>query len=348
MSYLNVIADDGKTDEQRYDAFIECLKQEGVIEKVLEDTYDGEFNGLIQEQIAADMSPLGMAYDYENKELAIARHRAMLIRHGVDAQIRPLCKELDGKVKYELTEQDLAAIKELDLAEGEVEDEIIVRPFCLYEFDIKHVYDKDMSDLPEQAADFAKLALNHEMDVQYEDSDEEDGDWEDEEDEDEDSDEEEDEDEDSDEEDEDVEIDAKGKGAATEGDEDEDDKEEDEHVHGDNCCHGHDSGAINLDDEDLPFDEEDVTINSAETGLALLKDRREEVVEALEKIAGAKIDTFKTFHFPGRHYVVAWLKGFGVFGVRISYPMLINDSDDEEDSDEDEDSEDEAGASSSK
>ncbi|KAJ2565916.1 hypothetical protein GGH12_001158 [Coemansia sp. RSA 1822] len=141
-------------------------------------------------------------------------------------------------------------------------------------------------------------------------------------------------------------VDAKGKGAATEGDEDEDDKEEDKHVHGDNCCHGHDSGAINLDDEDLPFDEEDVTVNSAETGLALLKDRREEVIEALEKIAGAKIDTFKTFHFPGRHYVVAWLKGFGVFGVRISYPMLINDSDDEEDSDEDED--DEAGASSSK
>ncbi|KAJ2341768.1 hypothetical protein GGF43_006094, partial [Coemansia sp. RSA 2618] len=342
MSYLSVIPEDGKTDEQRYDAFIECLKQEGVIEKVLEGEYDGEYDGLIQEQIAADTSPLGMSYDFENKDLSVARHRAMLIRRGVDAQIRPLCKELDGKVKYDLTEKDLAAIKELDLPEDEIEDEIVVRPFCLYEFDIKHVYDKDLAGLPEKAAEFAKLALEHEMDCQYEDSDEEDADWEDEDD-DEDSDEEDEDDEEEEEGDEDsmdVDVKGKGKSAATEEDEDEDEDEdeEDEHVHGENCCHG--------GDDDLPFDEADVTVNPAESGLALLKDRRDEIVEALEKIAGAKIDTFKTFHFPGRHYVVAWLKDFGMFGVRISYPMLIDDSDDEEEDDEEVDEED-AGASSS-
>ncbi|KAJ2815131.1 hypothetical protein GGI24_006155, partial [Coemansia furcata] len=53
------------------------------------------------------------------------------------------------------------------------------------------------------------------------------------------------------------------------------------------------------------------------------------------------IDSFKSYHFPGRHYVVAWLKDFGVFGVRISYPMLVNDSDDEDEDDEEEDEDDE-------
>ncbi|KAJ1847132.1 hypothetical protein LPJ70_001698 [Coemansia sp. RSA 2708] len=332
MSYLSVIPDDGKTDLQRYDEFLAVLKQDGVIEKVVEDTYDGEFNGVIQEQIAADLSPLGMTYDYDNKELSALRHRAMLIRHGIDGQFRSLCKELDGKVKYDLTEEDLAAIKELELEDDEVEDDIIVRPFCLYEFDIKHVYDKDLTDLPEKPTDFAKLALEHEMDVQYEDSDDEEEDWE---------------DEDEDEEDEDTDAKGKGKAAAVDSDGDEDlegeGDEEDDHVHGEGCCHGH-GDAVDLD-ESLPFDEADVTVSAADSGLALLKDRRAEIVEALEKISGSKIDTFKTFHFPGRHYVVGWLKDFGIFGVRISYPMLVNDSDDE---DEEEDEDEEVAGSSSK
>ncbi|KAJ1742676.1 hypothetical protein LPJ68_001738, partial [Coemansia sp. RSA 1086] len=115
-----------------------------------------------------------------------------------------------------------------------------------------------------------------------------------------------------------------------------------EHVHGENCCHDHDGDMVNLKEE-LPFDEADVTMHSADSGLALLKEHKDEVVAVLEKIAGNKIDTFKTYHFPGRHYVVAWLQNFGIFGIRISYPMLINDSDDEDDSDDEA-----AGSSASK
>ncbi|KAJ2651873.1 hypothetical protein IWW40_001421 [Coemansia sp. RSA 1250] len=340
MSYRTAIPEDGKTDVDRYDEFIECLKQDGVIEKVLEGDYEGEYDGVIQEQIAADLSPLGMTYDYENKELSAERFRAMLIRKAVDAQIRPLCKELDSKIKYDLSEQDLAAIKELELDDDEVEDEIIVRPFCLYEFDIKNVYNKELSDLPEKPADFAQLALEHEMDCQYEDSDEEDEDWEDDEDEDEDEDEEDEEEDEEEEEDKDEEADTKGKGKAVAADDE--DNEEEEHVHGENCCHDHDGDMVNLKEE-LPFDEADVTMHSADSGLALLKEHKDEVVAVLEKIAGNKIDTFKTYHFPGRHYVVAWLQNFGIFGIRISYPMLINDSDDEDDSDDEA-----AGSSASK
>ncbi|KAJ2703599.1 hypothetical protein H4R19_005304, partial [Coemansia spiralis] len=281
MSYRTVIPADGQSDEQRYDAFMQHLATDGVIESALEPDYDGEYSGVIQEHIAADLSPIGLALG-EDKALLVARHRAMLIRHGIDAEVRALCKELDNQIKYDLSEQDQAAIKELDLAEDEVEDNVHLRPFCLYEVDIKNLYKRDLSSLPEAATDFAKMALGHEIDCQYEDSDDEDDEWEDDEDEDEDDDDEDDDDEDEDEEDEDV----KGKGAAVDKDEDEDSDEEDdedEHVHGDGCCHG----AINLDDE-LPFDEEEVSVSPAADGLALLKDRKDEVVELLEKIAGAK------------------------------------------------------------
>ncbi|KAJ2696952.1 hypothetical protein H4218_004262 [Coemansia sp. IMI 209128] len=336
MSYLQVIPADGKTDEQRYDEFITYLFEEGNVEKALEDDYDGEYNVLIQEKIAADLSPVGTVFDAEHRDITVARHRAMLIRAGIDAEARKVCKDLDEKIKYDLSEEDLKSIRELELQDDEVEDEIFVRPFALYQVDIKHLYGRELEALPESATDFAKMALEHEMDCAYEDS-EDDGDWENE-DEDEDDDEE---DEDDDEEDEDE---GKGKGKAAEAaeamDEDSEDDEDDEdyeeeHVHGEGCCHGPGHPAFGLE-EDLPFADEDVTINSADVGLDLLKDYKSEVVAMLEKITGSKIDSFKCYHFPGRHYVVTWLKDFGMFGVRISYPMLVNDSDDEEEEDEDE------------
>ncbi|KAJ1890872.1 hypothetical protein LPJ66_007239 [Kickxella alabastrina] len=191
MSYLQAIPADGKTDEQRYDEFISYMFEEGVIEKALENDYDGEYQGLIQEKIAADLSPIGMVYDPEDKELSAARHRAMLVRAGIDGEVRELCKSLDDNIKYDLSEEDLATIKELELTEEEIEDNIIVRPFCLYEVDISHMYKKEFKDLPENAVDFAKITLEHEMDCAYEDSEDEgDDDWEDEDNEDEDDDEE--------------------------------------------------------------------------------------------------------------------------------------------------------------
>ncbi|KAJ2754341.1 hypothetical protein H4S06_003597, partial [Coemansia sp. BCRC 34490] len=52
MSYLQAIAKDGKTDEQRYDEFTEYMFKDGVIEKALEaEDYDGEYPGIIQEKI---------------------------------------------------------------------------------------------------------------------------------------------------------------------------------------------------------------------------------------------------------------------------------------------------------
>ncbi|KAJ2785922.1 hypothetical protein GGI15_001762 [Coemansia interrupta] len=341
MSYLQVIPADGKTDEQRFDEFNTYLLSEGVIEKVFEEEYDGDYDGIIQERIAADMTEIGETFDYEsNRDLAVQRHRSIIIRNGIDSEIRDLCKELDNKIKYDLSEKDLATIKELELTADEIEDEIVVRPFCMYELDINKLYNKDLHDLPESAVDFAKLALEHEMDCAYENSEDEDEDWEDEDEDDDDDDEEdEDEDESDEEEDKDVEMEdsaesskGKGKAAATEDDDDED---EEEHVHGEHCNHEHE--AINLDEQDLPFPEDEVTVSDASTGLALLKDRKDEVVAVLEKITGSKVESFKNYHFPGRHYVVAWLKDFGVFGIRISYPMMMDDDDEELDEDEEED-----------
>ncbi|KAJ1820712.1 hypothetical protein LPJ60_003049 [Coemansia sp. RSA 2675] len=334
MSYLQVIPADGKTDEQRYDEFITYLFEEGNVEKALEDDYDGEYNVLIQEKIAADLSPVGTVFDAEHRDITVARHRAMLIRAGIDAEARKVCKDLDEKIKYDLSEEDLKSIRELELQDDEVEDEIFVRPFALYQVDIKHLYGRELEALPESATDFAKMALEHEMDCAYEDS-EDDGDWENED---------EYEDDYEEDEDEDKEDEEEGKGKAAEAaeamDEDSEDDEDDEdyeeeHVHGEGCCHGPGHPAFGLE-EDLPFADEDVTINSADVGLDLLKDYKSEVVAMLEKITGSKIDSFKCYHFPGRHYVVTWLKDFGMFGVRISYPMLVNDSDDEEEEDEDE------------
>ncbi|KAJ1986240.1 hypothetical protein GGI25_006376 [Coemansia spiralis] len=336
MSYLQVIPSDGKTDEQRYDEFLEYMFKEGVIEKALEADYDGEYAGVIQEKIAADMSPMGLVYDPEDKGLLVERHRAMTIRVGIDDEVRSLCKSLDNQIKYELSEEDLKAIKELELADDEVEDEIFLRPFCLYQVDLKHVYKKDLSALPENPAEFAKLALEHEMDCNYEDSDD-DGDWEDDEEEDDDDDED-DEDDDEEEEEENA-TDSKGKGKAAAAAND-DDEDEEEHVHGENCNHDHD--VVDLNNE-LPFDESEVTVNAADDGLKLLKEHKDKIAEMLEKVTGCKIDEFKTYHIPGRHYVVAWLKGFGIYGVRISYPMLINDTDDEFEDEDDE----EAGGSGS-
>ncbi|KAJ2006731.1 hypothetical protein GGI04_001781 [Coemansia thaxteri] len=300
MSYLQVIPADGKTDEQRYDEFVEYLFKDGVVEQALDTDYDGEYKGLIQEKIAADLSPVGGVFDSDHKDITVARHRAMLIRAGVDPEARSLCKSLDGQIKFDLSEEDLKAIAELELKDDEIEDEIFVRPFSLYAVDTKHLYGRELEALPESAVEFAKMALEHEMDCAYEDS-EDDGDW-----------------------------------------ENEDDDEEDDHeghIHGDGCCSG-DANVFNMDD-DLPFSEDKVSVNDAETGLALLKDRKAEVVAMLEKITGSKVDSFKSYHFPGRHYIVTWLKDFGVFGVRVSYPMLVNDSDDEdEDGDEEEEEED--------
>ncbi|KAJ2471321.1 hypothetical protein GGI02_002339 [Coemansia sp. RSA 2322] len=303
MSYLQVIPADGKTDEQRYDEFVEYLFKDGVVEQALDTDYDGEYKGLIQEKIAADLSPVGGVFDSDHKDITVARHRAMLIRAGVDPEARSLCKSLDGQIKFDLSEEDLKAIAELELKDDEIEDEIFVRPFALYAVDTKHLYGRELEALPESAVEFAKMALEHEMDCAYEDS-EDDGDWENE-------------------------------------DDDEDDEEDDHegHIHGDGCCSG-DANVFNMDD-DLPFSEDKVSVNDAETGLALLKDRKAEVVAMLEKITGSKVDSFKSYHFPGRHYIVTWLKDFGVFGVRVSYPMLVNDSDDEdEDGDEEEEEED--------
>ncbi|KAJ2900880.1 hypothetical protein IWW38_000255 [Coemansia aciculifera] len=350
MSYLQVIPADGKTDEQRYDEFVTYLFEEGNVEKALEEDYDGEYKGLIQEKIAADLSPVGTVFDADHKDITVARHRAMLIRAGLDAEARKLCKDLDEKIKFDLSEEDLKSIRELELKEDEIEDEIFVRPFALYQVDMKHLYGRDLDALPESAIDFAKMALEHEMDCAYEDS-EDDGEWDDEENDEEDDDEEDDEEED-DEEDEGVKrakaVAAKGK-SIVEGtepmdedsdDENDEDYEAEEHVHGEGCCHGPVHPAFGLED-DLPFSDDEVTVGNADVGLDLLKDHRSEVVAMLEKLTGAKIESFKDYHFPGRHYVVAWLKDFGVFGVRISYPMLVNDSDDEEDDEEDDDEEDE-------
>ncbi|KAJ1886541.1 hypothetical protein GGI09_005511 [Coemansia sp. S100] len=341
MSYLQVIPADGKTDEQRYDEFITYLFEEGNVEKALEDNYDGEYNVLIQEKIAADLSPVGTVFDAEHKDITVARHRAMLIRAGIDAEARKVCKDLDEKIKFDLSEEDLKSIRELEIKDDEVEDEIFVRPFALYQVDIKHLYGRELEALPESASDFAKMALEHEMDCAYEDSDD-DGEWENEDDED-------DEDNEDDDEESEEEEDVKGKGKAVateamdeddEDEEDDEDYEDEEHVHGEGCCHGPGHPAFGLED-DLPFPEEDVTVNSANVGLDLLKDYKSEVVAMLEKLTGVKIDSFKCYHFPGRHYVVAWLKDFGVFGVRISYPMLVNDSDDEDEEDDEEEEEDE-------
>ncbi|KAJ2006435.1 hypothetical protein H4R26_001389 [Coemansia thaxteri] len=351
MSYLQVIPADGKTDEQRYDEFVEYLFKDGVVEQALDTDYDGEYKGLIQEKIAADLSPVGGVFDSDHKDITVARHRAMLIRAGVDPEARSLCKSLDGQIKFDLSEEDLKAIAELELKDDEIEDEIFVRPFALYAVDTKHLYGRELEALPESAVEFAKMALEHEMDCAYEDS-EDDGDWEnedddedDDEDEDDDDDDEDDEDDDEDDEENDMEVDTKGKGKAVEEiDEDEEDEDEEDdhegHIHGDGCCSG-DANVFNMDD-DLPFSEDKVSVNDAETGLALLKDRKAEVVAMLEKITGSKVDSFKSYHFPGRHYIVTWLKDFGVFGVRVSYPMLVNDSDDEEEEDGDEEEEDDS------
>ncbi|KAJ2807731.1 hypothetical protein H4R20_001164 [Coemansia guatemalensis] len=347
MAYQTVIESDGKTDLQRYDEFMSYMLKDGVLESALDEDYEGDYNGVIQERIAADFSPLSLTFGDENKDLLVARHRAMLIRHGIDPDLRAMCRGLDSKIKYDLSEQDIESIKALELEEDEIEDEIYLRPFCLYEVDIKNAYKKDLSALPENAAEFAKLALDHEMDCQYEDSDDDDSDWEEGEGDEEDGEDDEEEGDDEGKE-EAAGSDGKGKGKGVAADnewEDVDDEDEEkEHVHGANCCHGHDD--VTDLDEGLPFDESEVSVSAADVGLALLKGHKDEVVELLEKIAGAKIESFKSYHFPGRYYVVAWLKDFGIFGVRISYPMLINDTDDEFDGEEE--SEDEASASASK
>ncbi|KAJ1827198.1 hypothetical protein LPJ56_001787, partial [Coemansia sp. RSA 2599] len=332
---------DGKTDEQRYTEFMEYMQEEGVIEKALEDDYEGQYKGIIQEKIAADLSVIGLVFDdQENKEISIARYRAMEIRNAINKEVRAICEQLDNSIKYDLSDEDKAKIKELELQDDEIEDDIYVRPFCLYEVDIANMYKKDIGSLPEDPKVFAKLALEHEMDCVYEHSDDEDDDedWEDDEDED-------DEDEDEDEEDNEEEADAagsssspKGKGkAAADDQDDEEDDEEEGHVHGEHCDHSH--GAFDLDETDLPFEDNEVSVSDADTGLSLLKDHRAEVVALLEKITGNKVESFKTYHFPGRYYVVAWLKGFGIYGIRISYPMIVDDSDDEDFEDDDEDEE---------
>ncbi|KAI8324784.1 hypothetical protein GQ54DRAFT_47533 [Martensiomyces pterosporus] len=343
MSYKQSTNASGKTDEQLYEEFIEYMFKDGVIEAALEPTYDGEYRGVLQEKIAADLSPVGMVFDPDHKELSVARHRAMVIRASIDPEIRQVCKDLDEKIKYDLSEEEKALIAEQGIEDEDIEDDIFIRPFCLYSVDLKNLYEKDLSALPENPMEFAKLALEHEMDCNYEDSeDEDDEDWEDEE---------------GGEEDEEVDEDdaaelikelaesAKGKGkAAVEEAEAEEEEEEHEHVHGEHCNHDHDHDHDIVDlDAELPFDEDEVTVHDADHGLKLLKEHRDKIVSQLEKISGSKIDSFKTYHFPGRHYVVGWLENFGIFGVRISYPMLINDE-----SDDEEDEEAEAEASGSK
>ncbi|KAJ2541267.1 hypothetical protein EV175_006157, partial [Coemansia sp. RSA 1933] len=177
-----------------------------------------------------------------------------------------------------------------------------------------------------------------------EDSEDDDEDSEDD-DEDSEDDDEDSEDDDVEEEDEDT-VDSKGKGKAVAEDDKEEDEEEEEddeeHVHGENCSHGHD--IVDLDDA-LPFDEDEVSVNPATDGLKLLGEHKDKIVEMLEKVTGLKIDSFKSYHFPGRHYVVAWVGDFAIYGLRISYPMLINDSDDDDEEEEDDEAE---GSSSSK
>ncbi|KAJ2706470.1 hypothetical protein FB645_001615 [Coemansia sp. IMI 203386] len=337
MSYLQVIPADGQTDEQRYDEFMAYMQEEGVIERALEEDYDGKYKGVIQEKIAADLSVIGLVFDdQESKDLTVSRHRAMLIRNAINDEVRTMCTQLDNSIKYDLSDEDKAKIKELELKDDEIEDDIFVRPFCLYEVDVAKMYKKDIGSLPEDPKVFAKLALEHEMDCVYEhsddDDDEDDEDWEDDEDDDEDEDDEEEEDDDEEEEAADAASSSKGKGKAA-AVEDDEEEEEEEHVHGENCDHSH--GEFDLDETDLPFEDHEVTVSDAETGLSLLKDHRAEIVALLEKIAGTKVDSFKSYHFPGRYYVVAWLKGFGIYGIRISYPMIVDDSDDEDFEDED-------------
>lgn len=335
MSYLEAIPNDGKTDQQRYDEFMSYLLSKGVLSKVLDsgsENYDGQYPGVIQEKVSADLSLMGSIFDKggDNKDLVVARHRSMLIRAFLDKEIRKLCKGLDSKIKYDLPEEDLCAIKELNLTNNEIEDDIYVRPFALYEVDIKHLYELDLKDLPESPVQFAKLALEHEMDCVYVDSDD-DEDWMEDEDGEESEGESESEDNDNvDEEDEEIEMkDVKGKGKAVAAVEDVESEDDEEHVHGEHCNHGHGDG-FGLTN-DLPFDEDKVSVHNSATGLALLKDHQEEVVALLEKLSGAKVgETFKSYHFPGRYYVVAWLEGFGMFGIRIAYPMLVDDSDDED------------------
>ncbi|KAJ1648368.1 hypothetical protein LPJ64_000317 [Coemansia asiatica] len=347
MSYLQVIPADGKTDERRYEEFMAYMQEEGVIESALEEDYEGKYKGIIQEKIAADLSVIGLVFDdQENKELSVSRYRAMAIRNAINEEMRTLCEQLDNSIKYDLSEEDKAKIKELELKDDEIEDDIYVRPFCLYEVDIANMYKKDVGSLPEDPKTFAKLALEHEMDCVYEHSEDEDEDEDWVYDDDDEDDEEEEEDDDEDDEDADaaaatagLSSSSKGKAAATAAeDKEDDDEEEDEaHVHGENCDHSH--GAFDLDETDLPFEDHEVSVSDADTGLSLLKDHKAEVVALLEKITGNKVESFKSYHFPGRYYVVAWLKGFGIYGIRISYPMIVDDSDDEDFESDDEDDE---------
>ncbi|KAJ2842869.1 hypothetical protein GGI22_007406 [Coemansia erecta] len=199
------------------------------------------------------------------------------------------------------------------------------------------MYNRDLTALPEDPVVFAKMALEHEMDCTYEDSEDEDWADDDSEDDSEDEDSELDEEEEEEEEEDAADSKGKGKGKAAVAADDEEEEEEEEHVHGENCSHEHE--VVDLDDA-LPFDENEVSINPASDGLKLLGEHKEKIVGILEKVTGLKIDSFKSYHFPGRHYVVAWVGDFAIYGIRISYPMLIDDSD-EEDEDEDE-AEDEA------
>ena len=297
MSWKDV--NNGKTDIELYKAFHEHFSKDTTISSVLEDTYGGDDKPLILEQIGVNLSQVGMIFDEDDEdatELCAKRFHAMRARQVLDKVIRPLCKATDENL--ENTE---------------------VRPFCLYSIDAAEVYKQDLSYLPNNAVQFARLAIEHEMDCAYEDS--------------EDGDEEDDDDDYSDEEDIDAEElkdieneqlkdgdnitfpmgKGKSKDTVEEVDVEEEKEEEDEAA-----------------EFELPFEESECSIIDTVETLKQLKDHESKIREALEKETGISIDKFKSYAFPGRHYVVAWLEGVGMFGLRISELFEMDEDEDNE------------------
>ncbi|KAJ1920471.1 hypothetical protein H4219_001308 [Mycoemilia scoparia] len=292
----------GKTDVELYDQFIEKFNQDETIAKVMEDEYEGEDKPLILEQIASNLSQIAAVFDDsdpEAKDICVQRFRAMRSRHVLDKALRPVCKSTD---------------EDLEKAE--------VRPFCLYSIDASKLYKEDLADLPDSPFKFARLAIEHEMDCGFED-DSDDEEWED----DDDDEELEDEEDEIDTEElkkeleaaEKEESESKGKGKACDS-------------KGGDCCCPENKDCEDDEEEDfeLPFEEDECKALEVSEGFKLLKDHETKLREALEKETGVSIDKFKCFTFPGRHYIVAWLEGLGIFGLRISELYEIEEEDEDE------------------
>ncbi|KAJ1679160.1 hypothetical protein EV182_002608 [Spiromyces aspiralis] len=289
MSWKDI--NSGKTDMELYKEFHENFMKDEVISSVLEDKYTGEDKPLILEQIGVNLSQVGLVFDHEDHpELCAERFHAMRARQVLDKALRPLCKA---------TDKDL--------------EDFEVRPFCLYSIDAAKVYKQELNKLPESSVEFARLAIEHEMDCSYED----DTDYDDVE-----------EDSESEEElenddnmptqtlNEEAEADkSKGKASANGKDvREEENKDQDTSSDEDE----EDSDDADYEDLELPFEESECEVVNAAEVVKNLKVHEATLVEALTKETGVSIDEFKCYKFPGRYYIVTWLEGLGIFGLRLS------------------------------